>query len=47
MFGNLVPPDEVIESVVKSVRSMKYNGYAPSTGTPHLSKNQLGYQITA
>ena len=32
IFGNLVPPDEVIEAVVTSVRSMKFNGYAPSTG---------------
>lgn len=32
VFGNLVPPDEVIGAVVKSVQSMKYNGYAPSTG---------------
>lgn len=32
MFGNLSPPDEVINAVVESVQSMRFNGYAPSTG---------------
>ena len=32
VFGNLSPPDEVIDAVVESVRSMRFNGYAPSTG---------------
>lgn len=33
IFGNLVPPREVIEAVKKSVDCGKCNGYAPSTGT--------------
>ncbi|XP_032794193.1 tyrosine aminotransferase isoform X1 [Daphnia magna] len=32
IFGNLCPSEEIVEAVVESVRSMKYNGYAPSTG---------------
>lgn len=32
VFGNLCPAEEIIEAVVESVRSMKFNGYAPSTG---------------
>ena len=32
IFGNLCPAEEIIEAVVESVRSMRYNGYAPSTG---------------
>jgi len=32
VFGNLSPPDEVIDAVVESLRSMRFNGYAPSTG---------------
>lgn len=32
IFGNLRPSDGVVEAVVESVRSMNYNGYAPSTG---------------
>ena len=32
VFGNLNPPEEAIEAVVESVRSMQFNGYAPSTG---------------
>ncbi|XP_012226031.1 tyrosine aminotransferase [Linepithema humile] len=31
-FGNLKPPQEVIEAVQESVASQLYNGYAPSTG---------------
>ncbi|XP_035212539.1 tyrosine aminotransferase-like [Stegodyphus dumicola] len=31
-FGNLQPCDEITSAVVESVTSMKYNGYAPSTG---------------
>ncbi|XP_076062960.1 tyrosine aminotransferase-like [Oratosquilla oratoria] len=32
VFGNLVPAEEITEAVVDSIRSGKYNGYAPSTG---------------
>jgi len=32
VFGNLKPAEEVMEAVVESVRSMRFNGYAPSTG---------------
>jgi tyrosine aminotransferase len=31
-FGNLKPPVEVIEAVQESLLSIRYNGYAPSTG---------------
>ncbi|GFG31578.1 hypothetical protein Cfor_08050, partial [Coptotermes formosanus] len=32
VFGNLQPPVEVIEAVQESLLSIRYNGYAPSTG---------------
>ncbi|KAF4526292.1 hypothetical protein B566_EDAN013653 [Ephemera danica] len=32
IFGNLSPPAEVINAVVESVQSLKYNGYAPCVG---------------
>ncbi|XP_067007089.2 tyrosine aminotransferase [Anabrus simplex] len=32
LFGNLKPPQEAVEAVVKSLESSKYNGYAPSVG---------------
>ena len=32
VFGNLKPSPEVIDAVVKSVQSGKYNGYTASTG---------------
>lgn len=32
IFGNLVPPTEVLDAVVDSVRSLKFNGYAPCAG---------------
>lgn len=32
VFGNLKPAEEIIEAVVTSLRSGKYNGYGPSTG---------------
>ncbi|XP_076357988.1 tyrosine aminotransferase-like isoform X2 [Tachypleus tridentatus] len=31
-FGNLKPCEEIVEAIVESVRSMKFNGYAESTG---------------
>lgn len=43
IFGNLVPPDEVIEAVVDSVRSMKFNGYAPSTGYEDARRSVANY----
>lgn len=33
IFGNLVPPREVSDSVKKVIENGKSNGYAPSTGT--------------
>ncbi|XP_054283349.1 tyrosine aminotransferase-like [Macrosteles quadrilineatus] len=32
VFGNLVPPTEVIEAVEESLHSQRYNGYAPASG---------------
>ena len=32
VFGNLLPSEEVKEAIIKSVKSDKYNGYAPSIG---------------
>jgi len=31
-FGNLKPPQEVFDAVKESLDSVKFNGYAPSTG---------------
>ena len=39
MFGNLKPAEEVMEAVVESVRSMRFNGYAPSTGNSFFFKS--------
>lgn len=32
VFGNLLPPEEVLDAVHGSLQSQSYNGYAPSTG---------------
>lgn len=32
VFGNLKPCEEITSAIIESVTSMRYNGYAPSTG---------------
>lgn len=32
MFGNLQPTDQIVDALVKSITSAKYNGYLPSMG---------------
>lgn len=32
LFGNLQPTDQIVDALVKSITSAKYNGYLPSTG---------------
>ncbi|CAH1396524.1 unnamed protein product [Nezara viridula] len=32
IFGNLKPPSEVLDALIESVSSQRYNGYAPSAG---------------
>lgn len=34
VFGNLPPPESVIQAVVEKTASGKFNGYGPSTGLP-------------
>ncbi|UYV60753.1 TAT [Cordylochernes scorpioides] len=36
VFGNMRPCEEITEAVVDSVRSHKFDGYAPSTGKPNI-----------
>ncbi|XP_037085754.1 LOW QUALITY PROTEIN: tyrosine aminotransferase-like [Pollicipes pollicipes] len=46
VFGNLKPAEVVIEAVVESVKSMKFNGYVPSTGTPKAREAIAAYTST-
>jgi hypothetical protein len=41
IFGNLKPPVEVIEAVQESLLSIRYNGYAPSTGRCVVTADRL------
>ncbi|XP_067130747.1 tyrosine aminotransferase-like [Centruroides vittatus] len=46
VFGNLNPSDEAREAIIDSVNSMKFNGYAPSTGYEIARKAVAEYAST-
>lgn len=47
VFGNLKPPEEVIEAVQESLVSYKYNGYAASTGYQEAREAVAQYSSTS
>ncbi|XP_023706286.1 tyrosine aminotransferase isoform X3 [Cryptotermes secundus] len=47
VFGNLKPPVEVIEAMQESLLSIRYNGYAPSTGHQEAREAVARYSSSA